>query len=137
MEPQTTPILHPISEIARNLGVLASQLWDLGSSQALILLWIVVWLLAVNWKKLWPVLGRGGWAPLALLCIVSAIVWSQLTPGPCPCGLPAFWWQLAAISGLVLIALVCGWLQGLFQWAPPEIDLNPPVHHHGHHHDHH
>jgi hypothetical protein len=38
---------------------------------------------------------------------------------------------------LAAIALFCGWLQGVFQWAPADVDLSPPVHaHEAHHHDH-
>ena len=46
-------------QIAGNLGDLAGELWQLGSNRALLVLWIVWWLAAVNWKKLWPVLGKG------------------------------------------------------------------------------
>jgi hypothetical protein len=124
-------------QIAVNLGDLGTELWQLGSNSALVLLWIALWLWAVNWKKLWPVLGKGAWAPLLLLCVLVALVWSRIAPGSCPCGLPAFWWQLGSTLGLVAVALVCGWLQGLFHWAPAEIDLSPPAHGHGHDHGHH
>src|SRR3712207_7152335 len=33
----------------------------------------------------WPVLARGGWAPVVLLMIVSALVWSQIAPSTCEC----------------------------------------------------
>ncbi len=123
---------EPLKQIAKNLGLLAGEVWQLGSDHALILLWIVLWLVAVNWKKLWPVLGKGAWFPLLLLGNLAALVWSRILPSTGPMGLPNFWWQLGAVFGLLLIALVCGWLQGLFHWAPADIDLNPPAHSHGH-----
>ena len=123
-------------EIIRNLGDLTAEVWQLGESGALLLLWIAWWLAAVNWKKLWPVLGKGAWAPLLLLCVLAALVWSRVAPGACPCGLPTFWSHLSATVGLVVVAFLCGWLQGLFHWAPAEINLNPPAHGHGHGHDH-
>jgi hypothetical protein len=122
--------------IVGNLGDLAVELWQLGASWALVLLWIVWWLAAVNWTKLWPVLGKGAWAALSLLCVLVALAWSRIAPADCSCGLPSFWWQLGATVGLVLLAFLCGWVQGLLHWAPAEINLNPPVHGHGHDHGH-
>jgi hypothetical protein len=106
-------------------------------------LWCLFWLLAVNWKKLWPVLAQGGWAPALLLLLVSAFAWSRIDPGECHflplVTIPNFWWQLASVSALAAVALFCGWLQGQLGWAPPEISLEPPAHEHGHHghHGHH
>jgi len=129
-------IAETLWRIAGNLGELTAEVWQLGTNWALILLWIAWWLAAVNWKKLWPFLGKGAWAPLLLLCVLAALVWSRIVPGGCPCGLPNFWWQLTAMVGLVLLAFVCGWLQGLLHWAPAEINLNPPAHGRGHGHGH-
>lgn len=122
-------------QIASGLGQLVAELWQFGSGWALLILWIVWWLAAVNWQKLWPALGKGAWVPLALLTIVAALVWSRIDPDGCGCGLPVFWWHLGAVSGLIALALICGWLQGLFHWTPAEISLDPPAHH-GHGHDH-
>ncbi len=108
-------------------------------------LWVVFWLWAVNWKKVWPVLAEGAWAPVTLLGIVIALAWSQIDARPCNClGLvtvPNFWWQLGGVASLAAVALFCGWLQGLLRWTPAEVNLDPPAHHghdHGHgHHGHH
>jgi hypothetical protein len=53
--------------------------------------------------------------------------------------LPNFWSQLVAVTGLALLALFSGWLQGILGWAPAEISVEPPAAHHGHghHHGHH
>ncbi len=130
-------IAETLWQIVGNLGDLASEFWQLGSNRALLILWIVWWLAAVNWKKLWPVLGKGAWVPLVLLGNLAALAWSRVAPSVGPVGIPNFWWQLGAIGGLLLSALICGWLQGLFHWAPAEINLNPPAHGHDHGHGHH
>jgi hypothetical protein len=73
--------------------------------------------------------------------IVAALVWSQMVPSDCRClgtiTVANFWWQLEALALLVAATMFCGWLQGLFGWAPTEIDLDPPVvgHHAVHDHD--
>lgn len=123
-------------DLVGNLGSLAAEFWALGSAWILLILWIVWWLGAVNWTKMWPVLGKGAWAPLVLLCVLTALVWSRIAPDACSCGLPAFWAHLGWTVALVLLAFVCGWLQGLFGWTPAEVNVNPPAHHHGHGHDH-
>jgi hypothetical protein len=95
-------------------------------------IWVAWWLWAVNWKRLWPVLAQGAWAPVLLLVLIVAVVWSRLAPGDCAClgfaVVPNFWWQLGSVSTLVALALFSGWLQGLMGWAPPEVDLEPPAH---------
>jgi hypothetical protein len=109
-----------------------------------VLVWMAFWLWAVDWKKVWPVLAQGGWAPCVLLILVAALVWSRIAPGPCDClgfmHLPNFWWQLGAVSALAGLALFSGWLQGLMHYTPVEVPVEPPAHHghwHGHGHGHH
>jgi len=101
-------------------------------------LWVVWWLWGVNWQKAWPVLAQGGWVPLALLLYMAALVWSFVAPLPAPVGglIPNFWWQLGCMAALAGVALLCGWLQGLLSWTPPEVAVEPAVAH-GHEHDHH
>ena len=41
------------------------------TSLSLWLLWTAVWLFAVNWKHLWSMLGRGGWAGRSQRCSAS------------------------------------------------------------------
>jgi hypothetical protein len=105
-------------------------------------LWCVWWLFAVDWRKMWPVLERGAWAPAVLLLVVSAYAWSRIAPGECGClgfmRIPNFWWQLGSVGTLAALALFCGWLQGLLGWAPPDYPIKPPgagmaEGHHGHH----
>ena len=103
-----------------------------------LLLWVAWWLWAADWKKIWPILGQGAWAPAVLLIIAAAMGWSQIAPSYCDClgvRVPNFWWQLGACGLLAAIALFCGWVQGLLGWEPPEISFEPPAevaHEHGH-----
>jgi len=103
--------------------------------------WCAWWLGGVNWQKTWPVLAKGAWAPVVLLMLITATVWSRIAPEPCNClgflVVPNFLWQLGAVSGLVALALFCGWLQGQLGWTPAEISLEPPPVAHGHDHGHH
>ena len=127
--------------LAGNLGTLVYLLFLLAASVALWLIWVAVWLFAVNWKHLWPVLGRGGWAVVVLLGVMAAFVWSQIDPTGCDyCGLPTFWRQLGEVGMLVAIAFVCGHLQGVLRCGPPEMSFDPPHDDHahaGHGHAHH
>ena len=127
-----SPLFKTLEALAYHLGDLVLQLLQLGVHYSLWIVWIAWWLLAVDWRQGWHVLGRGAWMPLILLGVVSAFVWSRIAPYDCPaCGLGNFWWQLGYVGMLAGIVLICGWLQGLFRWAPPVLDLNPS-HDHGH-----
>jgi hypothetical protein len=137
-----------VAELVDVLVQLVLVLWRLledllvvGLRWSLVIAWTAWWLWAVNWQKTWPVLARGAWAPVVLLMLVAALVWSRLAPGPCDClgfvTVPNFWWQLGGVGLLAALTLLCGWLQGVFGWTPAEINLEPPApvdHHHGHGH---
>ncbi len=100
-------------------------------------LWCVVWLFAVNWRKAWPMLAAGGWAPAVLLMVMASMAWAMIDARPCDClgfmVVPNGWWQLGYVATLAALALVCGWLQGYFAWTPPEISTEPPPVAHDHH----
>ena len=100
-------------------------------------LWCVWWLWAVNWRKLWPVLARGAWAPVVLLLLLATLVWSHVAPTN-ELWLPNVWWQLGCVGALAAVALFCGWLQGQLGWVPPEVSVEPPpvseAHAHAAHH---
>ena len=93
--------------------------------------WVAWWLGAVNWKKLWPVLAGGAWAPAVLLLLLAAVVWSRVAPGPLPLlglgTLPNFVGQLVCVTALAGVALFCGWLQGRLGWRPAEVSVEPPA----------
>jgi hypothetical protein len=134
-------IFQNLWQIVLDLGMIVVQLLALAMQWSLLIAWLAWWLLGVNWRNLWPALAKGAWAPVVLLIVVSALVWSRIAPGECNClgfvTVPNFWWQLGAVSLLVAVTLFCGWLQGLFGWTPPELSLDPPAHaEHGHDHGH-
>lgn len=119
-------------QMITDLGVLLWSLVRFAWQWALLIAWVAWWLGAVNWRKVWPVLGQGGWAPAVLLVVLGALGWSQIAPGSYSLlgGMVVsnFWWQLGAVSLLACLALFCGWLQGVFLWAPAEISVEPPAH---------
>ncbi|HEY7329123.1 MAG TPA: hypothetical protein VH592_15885 [Gemmataceae bacterium] len=100
-------------------------------------LWCVFWLFAVNWRKAWPMLAAGGWAPALLLLVMASMAWAMIDARPCnwlgSLVVPNGWWQLGFLSTLAALAFVCGWLQGYFAWTPPEISTEPPLETHDHH----
>jgi hypothetical protein len=102
-------------------------------------LWCAWWLWCVDWKKLWPVLASGAWAPVVLFVAMGGAVWAQLDqkdltwPGYY---VPSLAWHVGAALVLAAVALLCGWLQGVFGWSPPEFPVHPAPADHGHGHDH-
>jgi hypothetical protein len=137
-----------VEQILQTSIQLIVALWELllaigalAGRHLLLIAWVAWWLGAVNWKRAWAVLAYGGWAPVVLLTLITAAVWAALAPSTAnvldlfPVG--NFWWQLGAVTGVVLLALFCGWLQGVLGWTPPVISLEPPAAAaapHGHHH---
>jgi hypothetical protein len=135
-------IFYTLVQLVETLYTLVVQTGLLALRHALLLVWVAWWLWGVNWGKAWGVLARGGWMVVVLLTVVTALVWASIAPGTFDVlglfTLANFWWQLAAVTLIVLLALFCGWVQGRMGWQPAEIDLEPPapaVHHdhHGHH----
>jgi hypothetical protein len=133
-------IIQSLVQLVTTLFQLLMEVGGLALENALLIVWVAWWLWAVNWTKAWDVLARGGWMVVVLLTILAALVWSALAPsnmdlfGLFP--LANFWWQLGAVTGLVLLALFCGFVQGKFGWAPPEISFDPPAPAHDAHHGH-
>ena len=82
-------------------------------------------------------LAEGGWAPVGLLMIVTSMAWAMIDARSCNClgflVVPNGWWQLGYISTLAALALICGWIQGYFEWTPPEISVESPPAEHSHH----
>ena len=122
---------------------LVVQVLELGLHWWLLLFWIAWWLCAVNWTKAWRVLADGAWAPLVLVWLMIAAVWSQIYPSILPvfpgAAIANFWWQLGTVGLAIGSALFCGWLQGYFGWTPEDLNLEPPAHaaHAAHGHGHH
>ncbi len=133
-------LFQTLIQLVLVLGKLVVELLALGLHWFLLIFWVAWWLLGVNWKRVWPVLARGAWAPLCLLTILVAMVWSQIWPSTQTwlgfLAVPNFWWQLGASTVWLGSALFAGWLQGVLGWAPADIDLDPPAHDDGHGHEH-
>jgi len=137
-------------ELLNDLVRLLSVLWDmlvqlvpLGKVLLPWAVWCIWWLWCVNWRKAWPMLAEGGWAPVVLLMIAASLTWSAIDARSCN-GLgfvviPNGWWQLGVVCTLAGLALFCGWLQGYFGWTPQELSVEPPPAHddHGAAHAHH
>ncbi len=139
MEPIADPsIWGTLALLLQTLFTLFLQLASLGFHWLVWIVWAAWCLWGVNWKKTRHVLAVGAWAPAVLLILLIAIIWSRLDPKPTTffTWLPNFWWQLAYVCVLAAIAMFCGWLQGVFHWTPPDINLDPPVPGHGHDHAH-
>jgi hypothetical protein len=138
--------VHIVLEIFQTFGQLVATLLtlvvEIGAlvlRHSLLIAWVAWWLWGVNWTKAWAVLAKGGWVVLTLLVVVVALAWAALAPSTyvvldVPIG--NFWWQLGTVTMVVLFALFCGWVQGVFGWAPAEINLQPEIEtaagHHGH-----
>jgi hypothetical protein len=101
-------------------------------------LWVIWWLGCVDWHKAWPVLAQGAWAPVVLLVLTVSLVWSQIWPETRMVWdsivLPNFWWQLGCVSLWAAVALLCGWLQGILDWKPVEVELEPAAEEDSHEH---
>jgi peptidoglycan/LPS O-acetylase OafA/YrhL len=102
--------------------------------------WCAWWLCCADWKKLWPTLAAGGWAPAVLLVLMAGAVWAQLDPYDLTWPgyyLPALLWHVGAAFLIACLAMFCGWLQDLLGWTPPEFPVHPVATAHGHDHGHH
>jgi hypothetical protein len=102
-------------------------------------LWVAWCLWCVNWQKAWVVLAEGAWAGVVLAGLIAALVWAQIGPSTYilfdTVTIPNFWWQLSCVTFIVLVALFCGWFQGICGWMPMEVNVEPipePFANHGH-----
>jgi hypothetical protein len=135
-------VSDPLQTLGQQLVVLLSTLWQLVlalgelladlAPWALLLAWAAWWLWAVNWQRTKAVLAGGAWMPVVLILLIAARVWASVAPSDLTlfgfARVPNFWWQLGAVSLVMGVGLFFGWLQGVLDWAPPEIDLGPPAH---------
>lgn len=106
-----------------------------------LLAWIAFWLLAVNWRRLYPILFKGGLIGVVLLGLMTIFVWSLVAE---PEGGVHRLYGLAVSNGvgksiyvttLLVIAALCGTVQNtgccnqFCELEEAEVDD-----HHGHHH---
>ena len=92
-------------------------------------LWCVWWLCCVNWRHCWPILAAGGWVVICGLGLLATILWTAIDPVACKCfphlTLSAFLSHFVGVVLLVVVALLCGWLQGRCSWGPEEVIIDP------------
>jgi hypothetical protein len=133
-------IFNTVVQLVTTLGTLLFEIGTLALRHALLIAWVAWWLWGVNWNNAWRVLANGGWAVVVLLTVLAALAWAAVVPSACDClglfQIPNYWWQLGAVTLVVLLALLCGWLQGVFGWAPAEMELAPAAGGHPNHHEH-
>jgi hypothetical protein len=134
-------ILRILLEVGARSGELVVAVGALVLQWSPLIIWLAWWTFAVNWRKTREWLRQGAWAPLVLLLLMIALVWSRLMPSSVTLAgvrLANFWWQLGAVTIIVGLTFLCGVVQDALGCAPPEIDLDPPAdggegHGHGHH----
>lgn len=82
-----------------------------------LLAWIAFWLLAVNWKQLYPILMKGGLIAVVLTALMAVLVWSSIAPPEAGShrlyGLEVnnLVGKTVYVTGLVVIAMLCGSVQ--------------------------
>ena len=74
------PLLENFWQLIVALSLIVRDLIVLGARNWLVIAWFAWWLFGVNWSKVWPTLRKGAWAPLVLLILIAALVWSRLSP---------------------------------------------------------
>jgi len=135
-------LFQTLTELFILLAQLGTQLLYLALQYSLLLVWLAWALFGLNWKKVWPALREGAWAPVVLISILAALVWASMVPdGFTALGfvtISNFWAKLLVVWLLIALTCFCGWLQRVIGYAPPEISVEPPAaaheHGHGHHH---
>ncbi len=92
------------------------------------LAWVGFWTFAVNWKKAYPVLQRGGFIGIFLLMFLAVMVWGAVAPPPEEThslfGLTVsnYAGKLIYVTTLTCVALLCGSIQLSGTFGPGEED---------------
>ncbi|MEX2286939.1 MAG: hypothetical protein WD648_07615 [Planctomycetaceae bacterium] len=112
--------------LLRTLGQLIAVLWDLLTIVAGLALpylplvaWVVFWLFAVDWVRLWQILRwrSGGWVGLVLIGLLAVLVWGTVSPPEAGThsflGLSVsnYVGKTAYVTMLFCIMLLCGSIQ--------------------------
>lgn len=119
------------------IGVLNSLVLAISANWELVA-WVAFWTLVVRWPDVREQLRKGAWAAAFLLYFIAALTWG-LCSEPYYIYFPSIL-EKFFIAGLwVALAFFCGWVQDLFLWTPPEVEIvGPPegpavAHAHGGH----
>ena len=107
--------------IVQGLGTFLSGILDLVAALGAaivpwlpVVVWLLFWLLVVDWRELWPVLRRGAWLGVLAAGGLAALIWQVVSPGD---------WEIIGIrlvgvagkavvvAELCLHAVICGLIQ--------------------------
>lgn len=102
--------------------------------------WIAFWLLAVNWRQLYPILMRGGLVGVALIMLMAILVWSSVSSAQqhqlFGLHVDNIVGKTVYVTGLAVIAMLCGSFQlsgGCGRWCrfeePAQIVDDVHAHH--------
>ncbi len=107
-------------------GQLIAVLWDLltilgrlAMPYLALVAWVVFWLFAVDWVKLWQVLRwrSGGWVGVVLIGLLAVLVWGTVSPPEAGThsflGLSVsnYVGKTVYVTTLICIMLLCGSIQ--------------------------
>jgi len=110
-------VLEQLSTVILALGTLLLTLIQALLPWTPLLAWIAFWLLAVNWRQLYPVLMRGGLVAVILTALMAILVWSSIAE---PEGgfhylfglkVNNIYGKTVYVTGLAVIAALCGTVQ--------------------------
>lgn len=110
-------VLEQLFAVILALGGLAVALIQAILPWTPLLAWIAFWLLAVNWRQLYPVLMQGGLIGVVLIALMAILVWSSIAE---PVGGAHHLFGLVVnnvvgktvyVTGLAVIAALCGTVQ--------------------------
>jgi hypothetical protein len=95
--------LEAFGSLFESVWLVLSTAWHLLAPWALLGLWGLWWLLAVDWGKMVPTLKQGTWVALLLLGLATVLIWGSLQPAP----RSVFGYELFNFTGkAVVIALL-------------------------------
>lgn len=117
-DPALTGVLENLYAVIVALASLLAVLLQTLLPWTPLLLWVVFWLFAVNWKKLYPILmEQGGGIGVLLIAIMATLVWASVSEPPgghhSLLGLHPgnIFGKAVYVFGLGLIASLCGSVQ--------------------------
>ncbi len=79
-----------------------------------LLVWVALWLFAVDWTRLRQIMLKGGWLGVVLVGAVMVIVWQQVSPGASEVlGLKTSGYveKFVYVAGLFSVMFLCGAVQ--------------------------
>ena len=125
-------LLYALKDFGQSLGELLSVAAGLILPWAPLALWVVFWLLAVNWTKLRVTLAPGAWLAIVLVAAIWILVWGSLDPAGAArhhffgLSVSNFVEKTIYVSGLICIMFLSGALQ-LSGFARDWCDFEDPI----------